>query len=103
MVFRHVHALHVQVLLLVWDDTTNNMPGLGPGVMGTSDEKTNAYFKDTEVCCVLCPRQGGVEDSYLQVCWEEWWLELGWLQGTCRERVIQGSTTCVAGWRVAWY
>jgi phospholipase D1/2 len=57
----------VQVLLLVWDDTTNNMPGLGPGVMGTSDEKTKQYFKDTEVTCVLCPRQGGVEDSYLQV------------------------------------
>eukprot|EP00882_Tetradesmus_deserticola_P027813 GHRQ01030942.1.p1 GENE.GHRQ01030942.1~~GHRQ01030942.1.p1 ORF type:complete len:635 (+),score=207.60 GHRQ01030942.1:296-2200(+) len=56
----------VGVLLLVWDDTTNNMPGLGPGVMGTSDEKTNAYFKDTEVTCVLCPRQGGVEDSLLQ-------------------------------------
>jgi hypothetical protein len=62
----HVCVQH-QVLLLVWDDTTNNMPGLGPGVMGTSDEKTNTYFKDTEVTCILCPRQGGVEDSYLQV------------------------------------
>lgn len=59
-------CLH-QVLMLVWDDTTNNM-GLHAGVMATHDQLTYTYFKDTEVTCVLCPRQGGEEDSLLQVC-----------------------------------
>lgn len=56
----------VQVLMLVWDDTTNNM-GLHSGVMGTHDQATYSYFHDTPVTCVLCPRQGGEEDSLLQV------------------------------------
>jgi hypothetical protein len=128
----------VQVLLLVWDDTTNNS-GLHSGVMATHDQETkrcaapvapvtcpvlgmvfplllllpskqcafapsrktiiiqsgrkpvtgkkhaapcraaaaaaaaattgpvcHRYFQDTEVVCVLCPRQGGDSDSYLQ-------------------------------------
>eukprot|EP00878_Enallax_costatus_P010831 GHUV01011310.1.p1 GENE.GHUV01011310.1~~GHUV01011310.1.p1 ORF type:complete len:894 (+),score=260.77 GHUV01011310.1:345-3026(+) len=55
----------VRVLMLVWDDTTNNM-GLHAGVMATHDQDTYAYFKGTEVTCVLCPRQGGEEDSILQ-------------------------------------
>lgn len=55
----------VKVLMLVWDDTTNNM-GLHAGVMATHDQLTYTYFKDTEVTCVLCPRQGGEEDSLLQ-------------------------------------
>ena len=37
------------------------------GVMGTHDQETLAYFKGTGVTCVLCPRQGSEEDSYLQV------------------------------------
>lgn len=52
--------------MLVWDDTTNNM-GLHAGVMATHDQDTYSYFKGTEVTCVLCPRQGGEEDSILQV------------------------------------
>jgi hypothetical protein len=34
----------VQVLLLVWDDTTNNM-GLHSGLMATHDQETLEYFK----------------------------------------------------------
>lgn len=52
--------------MLVWDDTTNNM-GLHSGVMATHDQDTYSFFKGTEVTCVLCPRQGGTEDSLLQV------------------------------------
>lgn len=56
----------MQVLLLVWDDTTNNL-GLHSGLMGTHDQETLNFFKDTGVTCVLCPRQGGEEDTMLQV------------------------------------
>jgi phospholipase D1/2 len=55
----------VRVLLLVWDDATNNF-GLHPGLMGTRDQETMQFFKGTAVKCVLCPRQGGSEDSILQ-------------------------------------
>eukprot|EP00775_Hariotina_reticulata_P006308 gene6308-6543_t len=55
----------VNVLLLVWDDTTNNL-GLHAGLMGTHDQETLNFFKDTGVTCVLCPRQGGDEDTMLQ-------------------------------------
>jgi phospholipase D1/2 len=60
-------AQGVNVLMLVWDDTTNNY-GLHSGLMATHDQETYDFFKETEVHCVLCPRQGGTEDSYLQVC-----------------------------------
>jgi phospholipase D1/2 len=53
--------------MLVWDDKSNNYPLPIAGVMGTHDNETYAYFKGTKVECVLCPRQGGTEDSYLQV------------------------------------
>lgn len=52
----------VRVLLLVWDDATNNA-GLHAGLMGTHDEKTAKFFKDTEVECVLCPRLAGEDES----------------------------------------
>jgi phospholipase D1/2 len=53
--------------MLVWDDKTNNQ-GLHPGLMATHDQETFAYFKDTEVRCELAPRDGGTEDTFLQVC-----------------------------------
>lgn len=61
----------VQVLMLVWDDQTNNY-GLHSGVMATHDQETLNYFKGTAVTCVLCPRQGSDEDSYLQVNTDAW-------------------------------
>jgi phospholipase D1/2 len=54
------------VLLLVWDDASNNL-GVGDGLMATHDNETYAFFKGTDVKCVLCPRQGGEEDSIIQV------------------------------------
>jgi hypothetical protein len=54
--------------MLVWDDQTNNY-GLHSGVMATHDQETLNYFKGSAVTCVLCPRQGSDEDSYLQVSW----------------------------------
>lgn len=56
----------VQVLMLVWDDQTNNY-GLHSGLMSTHDQDTLNYFKGTAVTCLLCPRQGSEEDSYLHV------------------------------------
>jgi hypothetical protein len=56
-----------QVLMLVWDDKSNNYPLPIAGVMGTHDNETYAFFKGSKVVCLLCPRQGGTEDSYLQV------------------------------------
>lgn len=61
----------VQVLMLVWDDQTNNY-GLHSGVMATHDQETLNYFKGTAVTCVLCPRQGSEEDSYLTVNTDMW-------------------------------
>jgi phospholipase D1/2 len=58
--------LRLQVLLLVWDDKSNNS-GLHPGLMATHDQETYEYFKDTGVVCLLCPREGGTEDTLLQV------------------------------------
>ncbi|WIA08753.1 hypothetical protein OEZ85_008176 [Tetradesmus obliquus] len=55
----------VNVLMLVWDDTTNNM-GLHSGLMATHDQETLEYFKGSEVTCLLCPRQGGMEETVLQ-------------------------------------
>ncbi len=47
------------------DDKTNNM-GLMSGVMATHDQETYQFFRSTKVHCILCPREGGVEDSLLQ-------------------------------------
>lgn len=68
----YAHRTHItlklsQVLLLVWDDASNNL-GLHPGLMATHDQETYAFFKGSKVKCVLCPRQGGSEDSLMQVC-----------------------------------
>eukprot|EP00878_Enallax_costatus_P026488 GHUV01028427.1.p1 GENE.GHUV01028427.1~~GHUV01028427.1.p1 ORF type:complete len:586 (+),score=168.14 GHUV01028427.1:193-1950(+) len=62
---RHCAPSAPQVLLLVWDDRSNNL-GLHPGLMATHDQATYAYFKHTDVTCILCPRQGGMEETFLQ-------------------------------------
>jgi len=86
----------LQVLLLVWDDATNNS-GLSAGLMGTHDERTYKYFEHTKVVCVKCPRQGGSEDSYLQVRSSRWWW-VGlrpWLAG------LRPWLAWLAGWHDA--
>ncbi|GMH04517.1 hypothetical protein Nepgr_006357 [Nepenthes gracilis] len=46
----------VRVLMLVWDDRTSIKFFKEDGLMQTHDEETESYFHDTEVHCVLCPR-----------------------------------------------
>lgn len=46
----------VRVLMLVWDDRTSVKLLKKDGLMATHDEDTKSYFHNTEVHCVLCPR-----------------------------------------------
>ncbi|KAI4324718.1 hypothetical protein MLD38_030178 [Melastoma candidum] len=46
----------VRVLMLVWDDRTSVSLMKKDGLMGTHDEETLQYFSQSEVHCVLCPR-----------------------------------------------
>lgn len=52
-----------QVCLLVWDDQTSN--AFAGGVMGTKDEETKAFFKDSAVECVLVAR-GAKKESFIR-------------------------------------
>ncbi|XP_006657113.2 phospholipase D alpha 2-like [Oryza brachyantha] len=50
----------VRVLMLVWNDVSSiqalNAIGIKLSVAQTNDEDTLAYFEDSDVHCVLCPR-----------------------------------------------
>lgn len=46
----------VAVAVLVWDDRTSLGYIKPQGVMGTHDEETVAFFRNSRVKCVLCPR-----------------------------------------------
>nr|GMC92272.1 phospholipase D alpha 1-like [Ipomoea batatas] len=56
----------VRVLMLVWDDRTSVGLLKKDGLMATHDEETGNYFKDTEVNCVLCPRNPDDGRSIIQ-------------------------------------
>jgi phospholipase D1/2 len=56
----------VRVLMLVWDDRTSVGLLKKDGLMATHDEDTFNYFKDTEVQCVLCPRNPDNGGSIVQ-------------------------------------
>jgi len=58
----------VRVLLLVWDDpTSQNILGyMTDGVMGTHDEETRRFFKDSSVQVLLCPRNAGKRHSWVK-------------------------------------
>ncbi|XP_057772847.1 phospholipase D alpha 1 isoform X2 [Salvia miltiorrhiza] len=56
----------VRVLMLVWDDRTSVDLLKKDGLMATHDEETEEYFKDTEVHCVLCPRNPDDGGSFVQ-------------------------------------
>ncbi|CAN0919150.1 Phospholipase D alpha 1 [Linum grandiflorum] len=56
----------VTVLLLVWDDRTSVSEFKRDGLMATHDQETEAYFKDTKVKCVLCPRNPDGGRSIIQ-------------------------------------
>ncbi|XAR70357.1 Phospholipase D [Bertholletia excelsa] len=56
----------VRVLLLVWDDPTSRsvMGFQKDGVMGTNDEDTRQFFKNSSVQVLLCPRSSGKGHSW---------------------------------------
>ncbi|KAJ3702276.1 hypothetical protein LUZ61_005981 [Rhynchospora tenuis] len=56
----------VRVLMLVWDDRTSVGLLKKDGLMATHDEDTFNYFKDSEVNCVLCPRNPDNGGSIVQ-------------------------------------
>eukprot|EP00249_Psilotum_nudum_P030410 c43009_g1_i1 orf=809-3268(+) len=56
----------VRVLLLVWDDRTSSSVLKTNGLMQTHDEDTEAYFKGSNVNCVLCPRNPDDASSLAQ-------------------------------------
>ncbi|KAL0345294.1 UNVERIFIED_CONTAM: Phospholipase D alpha 1 [Sesamum radiatum] len=56
----------VRVLMLVWDDRTSVGLLKQDGLMATHDEETGNYFRDTEVHCVLCPRNPDDGRSIIQ-------------------------------------
>ncbi|KAF7848678.1 hypothetical protein BT93_L1749 [Corymbia citriodora subsp. variegata] len=56
----------VRVLMLVWDDRTSVGLLKKDGLMATHDLETEHYFHDTEVHCVLCPRNPDDGGSFVQ-------------------------------------
>ncbi|KAG8388278.1 hypothetical protein BUALT_Bualt02G0109000 [Buddleja alternifolia] len=56
----------VKVLMLVWDDRTSSSLLKKDGLMATHDEETEKYFEDTDVHCVLCPREPDDGGSFVQ-------------------------------------
>ncbi|KAG8643632.1 phospholipase D alpha 1 [Manihot esculenta] len=56
----------VRVLMLVWDDRTSVGLLKKDGLMATHDEETEHYFQNTDVNCVLCPRNPDDGGSIIQ-------------------------------------
>lgn len=56
----------VNVLMLVWDDRTSVKELKKDGLMATHDQETKDYFQNTNVRCVLCPRNPDDGDSVFQ-------------------------------------
>lgn len=56
----------VNVLVLVWDDRTSVPERKKDGLMATHDQETKDYFQNTNVHCVLCPRNPDDGNSIIQ-------------------------------------
>nr|GLL35199.1 phospholipase D alpha 1-like [Ipomoea trifida] len=56
----------VRVCILVWDDRTSVGQMKKDGLMATHDEETDNFFKDTDVHCILCPRNPDNGGSIIQ-------------------------------------
>ncbi|CAI9755770.1 unnamed protein product [Fraxinus pennsylvanica] len=56
----------VNVLVLVWDDRTSVPQLKKDGLMATHDQETKDYFQNTNVRCVLCPRNPDDGNSIIQ-------------------------------------
>ncbi|GAB2275465.1 Phospholipase D [Dionaea muscipula] len=57
---------NVRVLMLVWDDRTSVESVKKSGLMGTHDQETADFFRNTKVKCVLCPRNPDDGKSMVQ-------------------------------------
>ncbi|TYG66108.1 hypothetical protein ES288_D06G241100v1 [Gossypium darwinii] len=60
----------VRVNVLIWDDRTSVGALKKDGLMATHDEETEKFFEDSDVNCVLCPRDpddGGTIVQELQI------------------------------------
>ncbi|KAK3043722.1 hypothetical protein RJ639_001918, partial [Escallonia herrerae] len=56
----------VSVLMLVWDDRTSVPELKKDGLMATHDQETGDFFQNTNVHCVLCPRNPDEGKSRVQ-------------------------------------
>ncbi|EXB67302.1 Phospholipase D alpha 1 [Morus notabilis] len=56
----------VKVLMLVWDDRTSVDLLKKDGLMATHDEDTENFFRNSDVHCVLCPRNPDDAGSFIQ-------------------------------------
>ncbi|EPS71739.1 hypothetical protein M569_03019, partial [Genlisea aurea] len=56
----------VNVLMLIWDDRTSVPDLKKDGLMATHDQETREYFQNTNVRCVLCPRNPDEGTSIFQ-------------------------------------
>lgn len=56
----------VRVLMLVWDDRTSVGLLKKDGLMATHDQETEEFFHETDVHCVLCPRNPDDGGSIIQ-------------------------------------
>ncbi|KAG8381749.1 hypothetical protein BUALT_Bualt05G0004900 [Buddleja alternifolia] len=56
----------VNVLMLIWDDRTSVPDFKKDGLMATHDQETRDYFQNTNVRCVLCPRNPDYGSSIFQ-------------------------------------
>lgn len=56
----------VKVLMLVWDDRTSVDLLKRDGLMATHDEDTENFFRNSDVHCVLCPRNPDDAGSFIQ-------------------------------------
>ncbi|XP_076925185.1 phospholipase D alpha 1-like [Bidens hawaiensis] len=56
----------VKVLMLVWDDRTSVDVLKKDGLMATHDEDTENFFQESEVHCILCPRNPDDGGNFIQ-------------------------------------
>ncbi|XP_057504876.1 phospholipase D alpha 1-like [Actinidia eriantha] len=56
----------VRVLMLVWNDITSVSLLQNAGKMATHDEETETFFQNTDVHCILCPRNPDDGGSFVQ-------------------------------------
>ncbi|TVU37811.1 hypothetical protein EJB05_11148, partial [Eragrostis curvula] len=76
----------VRVLMMVWDDSSSPFNlGFIKGSVGTHDIDTEAYFKGSDVHCVLCTRDPAEGNTFMQA------QQTAWLMSHHQKSVIVDS------------